>query len=298
VIAYDAAGGYFVLGYYYPSSNCAPSLLIGLINMFMMKSRDNGFVANNTRCDTSIPPGQGGCNMVGLCHLNNWYPGQHLVETILLVIAIVSVPVMLFAKPYFLYRRYRRKTVHYRDLNADDVPIVLNGDGGGVSGSYPSVRADVDGDDAEVLHHANNKPMGHGHGDGPIDFSDMMVRQSIHTIEFVLGCISHTASYLRLWALSLAHAQLSDVLWTMVFRYAFALDGYTGAISTYVIFFIFASLSLAILVLMEGLSAFLHALRLHWVEFQSKFYAGDGYAFVPFSFEKILDEARTAEEAQ
>ena len=121
--------------------------------------------------------------------------------------------------------------------------------------------------------------------------SDFIVASVIETIEFGLGSVSNTASYLRLWALSLAHSQLSAVffkysigLLSMKTNYYF-LNGFLLSI----IYIIFASVSFGVLLCMDLMECFLHTLRLHWVEFQNKFYKADGYKFEPFCFELNIE---------
>ncbi|CAI5790234.1 V-type proton ATPase 116 kDa subunit a isoform X1 [Podarcis lilfordi] len=198
------------------------------------------------------------------------YKGQKGLQCFLVVVALLCVPWMLVAKPLVLRQQYLRRK-HLGTLNFGGIRV----------GNGPTEE------DAEIIQH--DQLSTHSEEGEEFDFGDTAVHQAIHTIEYCLGCISNTASYLRLWALSLAHAQLSEVLWSMVMRVGLSAKSLAGGFGMFFVFAAFATLTVAILLIMEGLSAFLHALRLHWVEFQNKFYMGAGFKFLPFSFDNIRD---------
>ncbi|KAK9503802.1 hypothetical protein O3M35_010282 [Rhynocoris fuscipes] len=203
----------------------------------------------------------------------NMFSGQQSIQKLLVICSVLCIPWMLLAKPILIMQEQKKE----HQLLSNNHVGNENGDieGAGMTGA----PAQPDGKPHEKH-----------------DLGEVFIHQGIHTIEYVLGSVSHTASYLRLWALSLAHAQLSDVLWQMVLSKGLKFDDWYGGIALWIVFAFWAVLTVGILVLMEGLSAFLHTLRLHWVEFQSKFYAGTGYTFQPFSFEIILDQAASASE--
>ncbi|XP_061723483.1 V-type proton ATPase 116 kDa subunit a 1-like [Cydia pomonella] len=191
------------------------------------------------------------------------FNGQQTVQQALLFVAVLSVPIMLFGPPCYAAQvaKKKRKALMKKIPNEEDDPV-----------AYAAWKLEMN--------------------EASETFGDLMIHQGVETIEFVLSTISHTASYLRLWALSLAHAQLSEMLWIMIFS-KMALSDHTilGAFKIVVVFIIWGTFTINILVLMEGLSAFLHTLRLHWVEFMSKFFMGTGIMFKPFSFEALFSEA-------
>jgi len=183
------------------------------------------------------------------------YGGQQYVQVTLLIIVAISVPCLLIPTPIY-----------------------------------------------EILKHYMGGKSSHGHG-GEFSIQEVVIHQIIHTIEFALGTVSNTASYLRLWALSLAHAQLSEVFFSLSIKLVLTLGGlfpdFVGknilmgvidysALPLVIAFQVWLGLTLGVLLGMETLSAFLHSLRLHWVEFNSKYFKGEGIPFDPLSFDSLL----------
>lgn len=265
---------------------------------------------------------------------------QNTLHLVLLALAFISIPWMLFPKPLILRHRHKNRkhiplpqgpmeekpiqgsfsTDNMHDVTSpstyirmdsqrdegkaahavaakvisssddsssgddsyDDSLAKKNGGGGGAAAvAQPPAYEDLeDADDGVgVKVHVN--------GEDEFEFGEVFINQLIHTIEYVLGTISNTASYLRLWALSLAHAELSKVIYEQILLAGFQSGSFFIIFGAAPAFFV---VTFAVLLTMDVLECFLHALRLHWVEFQVKFYKADGIPFVPFSYKRVIAE--------
>lgn len=245
------------------NSECAPSILLTFIDMVLFKSPP----PSSKAIDANRIPG---CDAY-------MFDSQYEMQSVFMMAAMICIPWMAFAKPLLaLFNRTRAHRMDRKRIAHGDV------EGGSKQQEDDTTTATATASAIENPNYFDS------HNDHTKHMAEVFIASGIQTIEFVLGSISHTASYLRLWALSLAHACLTEMLWNLVLRTAWRINGhfYAGTLLS-IIFAVWCALTLGILILMEGLSAFLHTLRLHWVEFQSKFYNGQGRAFQPFSFQRI-----------
>lgn len=233
-----------------------------------------------------------GAHIEGAPFISDMATNQKL-SLVLLLIAVICIPVMLIPKPVILISRLSHHEDH---SNEKVVPVDLDEEDRGDKvykklddGEEPmetnrvkdEVNKDVSMEFKKKSEVIQEGPEENHSG------SEIFIHQLIETIEFVLGTISNTASYLRLWALSLAHSQLAEVFFELTF--------WTGVksqnpIAIFIGFLVFASASFAVLMCMDLMECFLHTLRLHWVEFQNKFYKGGGTLFDPLNFKNLKQD--------
>ena len=245
---------------------------------------------------------------------------QESINRLILFICVLLIPVMLLVKPINFYmRKVKTKGIKYRNdgvsliknenKNDDNINININ-DNNNISNDY-----DINNDDNMNLNnsgdyslslsqesaikpnelyselYATQKIKYKEEAKTKYQFIELFIGQLIEVIEYVLGTVSNTASYLRLWALSLAHTALSHVFIEKTFI-GYIQNDHTNiassVIGVFIYFLVFLFATAFILIFMDAMECVLHTLRLHWVEFQNKFYKGDGYLFRPFSFKNIF----------
>ncbi len=198
---------------------------------------------------------------------------QTLVENILTIVAVVCIFWMLLPKPIVLIIRqasHAKKRQPMLDAPKEkfgqlaEEEGVSQGQEGVGSSSVHSSHARFEGNRLVgiALEVGAASPAGGKH---PTQAGEIFIHQLIETIEFVLGSISNTASYLRLWALSLAHSELSEVFFDYLFLLLMKMNaGGATFVLIWVGYIILSNVTFAVLICMDALECFLHTLRLHW----------------------------------
>jgi hypothetical protein len=106
------------------------------------------------------------------------YKGQAAVQTILLLMAVVCVPILLFLKPFYLrYEHNKARALGYRGIGENTrVSALDDEDEGHANGN----GRDSFGDDEDIA--MITQDIGHGEEHEEFEFSEVMIHQVIHTI--------------------------------------------------------------------------------------------------------------------
>jgi V-type H+-transporting ATPase subunit a len=120
------------------------------------------------------------------------YAGQRPVQNILLLVAVICVPWLLLMKPLYLrWENNRASKAGYTGIANHDSRISMED------------TEDGDTNGGVVIAEMGTTTTGAADGEHEgFEFGEVMIHQVIHTIEFCLNCVSHTASYLRLWGIA------------------------------------------------------------------------------------------------
>jgi len=225
----------------YPDSSQAPAIIAYMIEMFL----NFGAISGNA-----------------IIHSQGINEALHVF---LLMVSLICIPTMLCVKPYLLWRDMKKshhepgeiemqefsrakKNQYHRFEEEEDKQIGIPGQEKEEIAGFGK-RAHEQADDfgyqeSDALKERLYTSVADIMDDDNHAISEIAIHQLIETIEFVLGTISNTASYLRLWALSLAHSQLAAVFFEKVLEESFVM---ASPIGLFLLFPLFATATIGVL---------------------------------------------------
>jgi V/A-type H+-transporting ATPase subunit I len=110
----------------------------------------------------------------------------------------------------------------------------------------------------------------------PSVIMDFFMDWIVELLELFTGYLSNTLSFMRIAGLGIAHVSLM----TAFFQIADTIDSTIASIAVLV-------LGNAVVIVLEGLSAGIQSLRLHYYEFFTKYFCGTGRVYKPISLRRL-----------
>jgi len=235
---------------FYPDTSNAPAIITYMIEMFL----NFGSISGDA-----------------LIHSHGLNETLHIF---LLFIAFLCVPTMLLMKPYIIWKKskhhkdpeememheiekvQKKKLNKYHRFEEEEdqnigMPTEENKEFDGFEkGERNQEFEDLDIPVIDSLKEQLYASVSDIMGEENHSISEISIHQLIETIEFVLGTVSNTASYLRLWALSLAHSQLAAVFYEKILGEAF--EG-SSTIGLFILFPMFATATFGVLMCMDSM---------------------------------------------